>query len=236
MIVEYKMKNLNKKTEEYVACLIPSNDFSKLQLLANIAFEEGAGFVEIRIPCEEERIDFEQFEKIKGNIILALEPKNFQKEVSMHRIKTCLEDMLIIKPYAIELHENLGEKQIQEILTKAKIKGIKVIISSYFDSFSNIQKLKTKCLELSEYKANIIKLVVEIKDEFEAIELLKIHREMKDLNIVINPSGEKAKIIQLLTPFYGSMFTYGYISQKIPEAQISLGYLLKSLEYFQQLI
>ncbi|HUU79082.1 MAG TPA: type I 3-dehydroquinate dehydratase [candidate division Zixibacteria bacterium] len=230
------MKNLNKKTKDYVACLIPSSDFSKFQLLSNIAFEEGAGFVEIRIPCGEEKIDIKQFEKINGDIILALEPKNFQKEVNIQRLKTRLEDMLIIKPFAIELHENLGEKQIQEILTKAKIKDIKVIISSYSDSFSNIQELKTKCIELSKYNANIIKLTVEIKDEFEAIEILKIHREIKDLNIIINPSGEKAKIIQLLAPFYGSIFTYGYISQKIPEAQISLGYLLKSLEYFQQII
>ena len=57
------MKNLNKNTKESIACLIPSTDYPKFQLLANIAFEEGAGFVEIRIPYEVESLNFEQYEK-----------------------------------------------------------------------------------------------------------------------------------------------------------------------------
>ena len=230
------MRRTNFNSKEIIACLIPVEDFPKFQLLANIAFEEGASLIEIRIPIDSDYLDIESFSKTSGKIILALDPTEVRKKNNQKKTEKLLEEMMLIAPYGIEINADLNEKIIQATIEKARMKECKLIIAKYYDSFLSQTKMIDEIKRLRNYNTDMIKLNVKVKDGFETTKLLLLHQEFENLRLIINPSGTEAKIGQILSPFYGSLFTYGYISQKMPEAQISISYLKKTIESIKETI
>lgn len=230
------MRRPNFNSKEIIACLIPIEDFQKFQLLANIAFEEGASFIEIRIPLDTDYLDIESFAKISGKIILAIDPIEMQNKNKQKKILNILEEMLFITPYGLEINADINEEIIQTTIEKAKKKDCKIIIAKYFDTLIEITKIKDEIKRINKYNVDIIKITVKIEDEFEASKLLLLLQEYEDLKLIINPSGTEAKIGQVIAPFYGSFFTYGYISRKIPEAQLSIGYLKRTIDAIKEII
>lgn len=224
-----------EKRKGIICCLIPVIDFQKAFLLANIAKEEGAGYSEIRTPVSAELADFKLFPKVKGKIILAIDPndvnkKNLENQEIVKKAETLLESFLFLQPYGIELNDNLNAEFIKKITCTAKEQKVTTTIAKYFDQFPEKKEFKTILLGLKAFDCTRIKMVIPIQDEYQSLDILSFHKYLKKDRVIIVGSGEEGKIAQLLAPLYGSEFTYGYLSQKSNEALISINYLKKSID------
>ncbi|MHA1154626.1 MAG: type I 3-dehydroquinate dehydratase [Candidatus Heimdallarchaeota archaeon] len=225
----------SEKRKGIICCLIPSIDFPKAFLLANIAKEEGAGYSEIRTPVSAEIADFKLFPKVKGKIILAIDPddvreKSLEKQEITKKAETLLESFLLLQPHGIELNYNLNSEFIKKITSTAKEQKITTTIAKYFDQYPKKSEFKNTLLELKEYNCTRIKMVIPLQEGFQALDILSYHKYLKKDRAIIVGAGEEGRIAQLLAPFYGSEYTYGYLSRKIDEALISLSYLNKSID------
>lgn len=224
-----------EKRKEIICCLIPAIDFPKAFLLANIAKEEGACFSEIRSPVSAKLSDFKLFPKVKGKSILAIDPidvnkKSLENQEIGKKAETLLESFLLLHPYGIELNYNLNTEFIKKITSTAKEQKVATTIAKYFDQLPERTEFEATVLELKEFNCTRIKMVIPIEEEFQALDVLSYHKYLKIDSAIIVGAGKEGRIAQLLAPFYGSEYTYGYLSRKIDEALISISYLKKSLD------
>ncbi len=220
---------LIKKADSTICCLIPKDDFPKAILLTNIAKEEGAAFVEIRVPIEQTNFENFNLAELKVYTILSIEPLEYLQK-SNKVISDQLKVMINLQPNYIELNSSLEGNTIQELSKYTNEKQVGVIISKYFDEFPKKKTLLQQFKELQIAKSDIIKIIAPAENEFDANEMLQLYKSKKDYKLVALCSKESGKFSQLLAPILGAEFTYGYISRKSDEAQIPLNILKQNLE------
>lgn len=220
--------------KDVVCCLIEANDFSKAPLLASIAKEEGAGYSEIRIPLETTLAGLKPLFDLKGRIILAVDPRILREGMPesnelINQTQTVISNIVNLDIYGLELNYKLSIEFIKDIITILEDEKTISIVAKYFDHFPSKEEVEIIAQELKELDSSLIKLVIPVSTKFQALEVLGYHKLFKENEVIIVCSGQEGKIAQSLTPFYGSKFTYGYLSSESDEALTSLNYLKKSI-------
>lgn len=229
----------NSMIKPKICSLIPSTDFHKAMLLANISQAEGADLVEIQIPFTELPLAPDFLTKIKVDTILVIDPKEMtdqlKKENELQTIhqtyQSSIYPLINFQPYAIELNWKLLSKSlIRESIAKIKNEGIKVILSKYYESFPPEKALLQAIKEMEEFNSDIIKVIGPATHFHDSLMMLSLYHELEPGHLLALCSGEKGKLSQIIAPFLGAEFTYGYLSRKTEVARISLRLLKQNIE------
>ncbi|MEA2070582.1 MAG: type I 3-dehydroquinate dehydratase [Asgard group archaeon] len=215
-------------------------------LLADIAYEEEARYSAIRVPLPTQSLHPTYLSKLRGDVFLEPDPhflpvnQNSTESQLNDNLQTYLstcEELVLLQPFALDLNFTYKEEAFQELLKKLKEQQIKIILSKYYHKNPGIEQLKEDFQHLKQQKPFLVKLVVPISSTPEALSLLSLYDHVTSADdLILLPAGEEAKLAQILLPFVGAPFTYGYLSRPSASAQISLTYLRKTLKILSDII
>ena len=224
------MKNQQYIPSEKICCFIPKGDFRKAALLAAIAKEEGAGFVEVQIPLTEECLDLSFIEKTNAKILFSFDHFEIQREDLQKKIPETISNLINYSPYAIELDCDIDDSYRNVCIQMINKSKSKLICAKYFQKEPTSKEIKQTIIQMANDLAKIYKICIAIKSQSSGIESLKIVNYLSDKEFILNLAGEEQKLFQVITPFLGAKFTYGFISSPTAVAMIGINYLKKSLE------
>lgn len=121
----------------------------------------------------------------------------------------------------------------EELVKEAQEKKKKVIISYHnFKETPSTQKL-LKLIQKGKSKGgDIIKLAVMCNKEEDLFRLLAFTKKYRKVNLITISLGKMGRISRIITPLFGSLFTYGYIDSPIALGQFSIFELRRILKLF----
>ncbi|MBD3191970.1 MAG: type I 3-dehydroquinate dehydratase [Candidatus Heimdallarchaeota archaeon] len=231
--------NKKRETVQRICSLIPSTDFHKAGLLANISQAEGADYVEIHIPLTESPLSPDFLSKTSIKSILVIDAQKIMAQTKaktprqeiQQNYQAFIHQLINFQPHAIEIDWDLLSKPlVRDSAEKMRKERIRFILSKYYEYFPPKNDLLQTIKKMEEFDPDIIKVVAPANNFYDSLTMLSLYHELESINLLAICSGEKGKLSQIIAPFLGAEFTYGYLSRKTGVARIRLKQLKKNIE------
>lgn len=197
----------------------------------NIEDVKDAGWVELRIDEFLRRNDEEALsgwikevkEKLDAKIIATVRWYREAGENPYYvQDKKRLEIIKNIVDYADFIDIELKSRILDDVISIARNRGKKVIISYHnFKKTPDIEKLKKIVKKGKRKGADIVKIATSVKREKHLFDLVEItHLYSEKVSLVVVPMGESS-FMRFVPLFFGSLFTYVFLSSKVAPGQLS---------------
>lgn len=125
------------------------------------------------------------------------------------------------------------EEEIESIVSMAKAKGKRVIVSYHnYEETPETGTLKKILDSMGKKGADIVKIATFIKNREDLVRLLLLTNSYKALPIIYIGMGEIGRISRIIAPIFGSCLTYGYINKPQAPGQMKVSTLKKEIERF----
>jgi len=135
-----------------------------------------------------------------------------------------------ILPYIDCIDIELGASIAAQVQAQAKTAGITIIVSGHdFDNTPDNKVLQSIVVRALSQGADIVKVVTTANSEDDAWRLLRFAKSCK-APIVAFAMGEAGAFSRVKACEYGSLFTYGYITEAVAPGQLSAEELVKQIK------
>jgi len=135
-----------------------------------------------------------------------------------------------ILPYIDCIDIELGASIAAQVQAQAKTAGITIIVSGHdFDNTPDNKVLQSIVDRALSQGADIVKVVTTANSEDDAWRLLRFAKSCK-APIVAFAMGEAGAFSRVKACEYGSLFTYGYITEAVAPGQLSAEELVKQIK------
>jgi|Deesub1362A_J573_1020465.scaffolds.fasta_scaffold00023_76 3-dehydroquinate dehydratase-1 len=145
----------------------------------------------------------------------------------------CIRDSLKLADI-VDIELAMEGEQRDELIKEARQMNKKVIVSYHDLSSTPAEDAMMSILEEEvEIGANVAKLAVTANSKKDVIKLLNVTREMAEgmeVPICTIAMGDYGRISRIVAPFFGSVMTYGYVSNETAPGQLSILELRRALE------
>jgi 3-dehydroquinate dehydratase-1 len=203
----------------------------------------GAKFIEIRIdhfkdPFSVNAADLVR--RINSKVILTVRKsaEGGQYSFEEHRRLELIHACINARPFAIDLEFSIERSKLLSLIQEAHEGHVKVILSFHdFQKTPSVDEMKNLINEMENFAPDIIKIIGmanSIHDNLKMLALPQFVRE-KNLDIVAFAMGAKGIISRILSPIFGTLFTFASLDKPTASGQISIPEMKARLSTFSSL-
>ncbi len=140
-----------------------------------------------------------------------------------------------INPFVDAVDIEIDADIVREVITI--FKGKTIIVSEHdFNKTPGISKLSETADTANNLGADIIKIATTAHCREDVTRLLLFAKERNE-NLVVIAMGEIGKVTRVVAPFFGSLFTYAFLSKCVAPGQFSLEQMAGEMKkYYPEII